>query len=458
MHLTYSFNAFNLLLAEQMRLYFEINNLFFHGQHGFRTNHSCESALHELISKCLDNKDKKLINCLLFVDFKQAFDMIDRRVLLQKLADYGFMNNAIMILESYFTNRKKLVKIGENKSNLIDIDLGVPQGSVLGPLLFLIYINDLPLFLSDYFVRLFADDTTMLFSGSSVDECTKLCKNGIAALTEWCNYNRLYINWTKTYIMFITNRRVILPTAISFNKEKIEVVSKFKLLGITLDYRLNFLDFVSGLSLVINRKMFAIKRLFYLSKAVKLQFFKTFILPFFDFGLSLIIYFSKLAIQKLEKTYYNCLYKLFKINISSHDVSIVNNDLKKLNLMTFQHRVFQKLSFLAFNLKHSQNSPKELKACLNSNTKHVPYTFRESTKEFISMSSSKTIYGELTFKNFFAKFLNNHISFLEIFLKFDFLSINLFKLEFYKKKINFLVKEFLIIFPRFKLKINLKLF
>ena len=73
------------------------------------------------------------------------------------------------------------------------------------------------------------------------------------------------------------------------------------------------------------------------------------------------------------------------------------------------------------------------------------------------MSSSKTIYGELTFKNFFAKFLNNHISFLEIFFKFDFLSINLFKLEFYKK-IDFLLKEFLLIFPRFKLNINLKLF
>ena len=126
--------------------------------------------------------------------------------------------------------------------------------------------------------------------------------------------------------MFITNKRVVLPTDNSFNREKIEVVSKFKLLGIFLDCRLNFLDFVSGLSLVINWKMFAIKRLFYLSKSLKLQFFKTFFLRFFDFGLSIIIYFSKLAIQKLEKTYNNCLYKLFKINILSRDVSIINND------------------------------------------------------------------------------------------------------------------------------------
>ena len=161
----------------------------------------------------------------MFVDFKKAFDMKDSRLLLQKIAEYGFMNSAIMNLESYFTNRKQLVKIGENESYLINIDLG----SVLVPLLFLIYINDMSIFLSDYFVRLFADNITMLFSCSSLDECIKSFKNGIAALIEWCNYNRLYINWTKTYIMFITNKIVDIPTAISFNRENIEVVSKFKL-------------------------------------------------------------------------------------------------------------------------------------------------------------------------------------------------------------------------------------
>ena len=151
--------------------------------------------------------------------------------------------------------------------------------------------------------------------------------------------------------MFITNKRVILPSNIIYKKISFEVVPKFKLLGITLDSKLNFVDFVSGLSMAINKKMFAIKRIFYLSNSVRLQFFKTFILPFFDLGLSLIIYFSKYAIQKLEKTYYNCIYKLFKINILSYDTLIINSHLKKLNHMSFQHMVFQKFVFLSIQCK-----------------------------------------------------------------------------------------------------------
>ena len=98
-----------------MRLYLKTNDLFFHGQHGFTACHSCESDLHELFSKCMENKDSMMINCLLFVDFKKAFDMIDRKLLLQKLTEYGFMNIAISLIESYFSNRKQMVRIRENK-------------------------------------------------------------------------------------------------------------------------------------------------------------------------------------------------------------------------------------------------------------------------------------------------------------------------------------------------------
>ena len=108
----------------------------------------------------MDNKDRKLINLLLFVDLKKAFDMNYRKLLIKKLIEYDYSNNAINLIENYFLDRKQLVKIG--------------------PLLFFIYINDLPLFLSYFFVRLFADDTTMSFVA-----CIIQCKKGIEALIDW---------------------------------------------------------------------------------------------------------------------------------------------------------------------------------------------------------------------------------------------------------------------------------
>jgi hypothetical protein len=90
-------------------------------------------------------------------------------------------------------------------SDLARLLLGVAQGSVLGPLFFLIFINDLPFFLSEIFSTLFADDTSLLFSGPNLDKTISLLRVGLKQLNEWCKHNRLFINWPKTYLMIITN-------------------------------------------------------------------------------------------------------------------------------------------------------------------------------------------------------------------------------------------------------------
>ena len=317
---------FEKLLAHRIKNYFDSNNLFFHGQHDFRANcgsakYSCETALHEIVSACIKNMDQKKINLLLFIDFKKAFDMVDPKLLIYKLLNYGFSNNAIGLLNNYFDNRQQITKLDNYYSSIVNILLGVPQGSVLGPLLFIIFINDLPNDLIDTLTRLFADDTSLIFHGLDLDSVISSYKAGLKQLNEWCKHNRLYINWSKTYIMFVTKKRIKLPSFIEFDSIKVEVVDKFKLLGVLLDNKLNFNAYVAQQCLSINKKLYSIKRLFYLPFNVKLQFFKSFILPYFDYGISLLIYYHKTAIRKITKLYYLCLKKLFNFSFKIYEDS-----------------------------------------------------------------------------------------------------------------------------------------
>jgi hypothetical protein len=151
---------FEKILASEISIYLSLNNILFSGQHGFRNGHSCETALHELISGLNKNRDSRLINLLLFIDFRKAFDLVDARKLLRKLFHYGFDNTALNLIANYFTDRNQTIKFNKKKLPLMSIRLGVPQGSELGPLFFLIFINDLA-FLLKFCCKMFADDTTL---------------------------------------------------------------------------------------------------------------------------------------------------------------------------------------------------------------------------------------------------------------------------------------------------------
>ena len=132
-------------------------------QSGFRWQHghSCETALHELISTLNKSRDTIQIILLIFIDFRKAFDLVDSRILLRKLGHYGFDNLALNLLSKYFCDRFQTVKYDDQKSSLMSINLGVPQGSILGPLFFLIFINDFG-YISDLNCKIFADDTIVV--------------------------------------------------------------------------------------------------------------------------------------------------------------------------------------------------------------------------------------------------------------------------------------------------------
>ena len=413
---------FEKLISHQITDYFENSNIFNDGQHGFRKGHSCETALHELLSDLNESRDKKLISLLLFIDFRKAFDTVDSELLLKKLFHYGFDNGALSLITNYFKNRNQVTKIGDNRSGVNNIKLGIPQGSILGPLFFLIFINDLPLYLNELKSKLFADDTTLYHESHDINHLLSDFSIKVRPMFDWCTKNRIDINWSKTYCMFVTDRRVSIPTHIELdmmeNGVSIEVVDSFKLLGVIIDNKLNFNNHIAKLCLTINSKLFSINRLFYLCTSVKIQFFKTFILPYFDYCSSLFIYFNKNSLQKLCNKYYLCLFKLFKVEFSDlASLNEVNDYLhKRFGIYSFQHRLFSRISILSFKLLNFLDSPRILQKTMISNfisnIIEQPYSadnikvLRNGKTIINSVSENISKHKQRTFKYFSAQLMS----------------------------------------------------
>ena len=151
--------------------------------------------------------DKGLINGVDFLDLKKAFDTVDHDILIKKLEFYGIKNNALRWFISYLSNRKQVCKVGMSMSNGENITAGVPKGSNLGPLLFLLYINDLPNCLDSSVPALFADDTNLTASDASASEIQEILEAELNKVHMWLLANKLTLNVKKTEYMLIGSRQ-----------------------------------------------------------------------------------------------------------------------------------------------------------------------------------------------------------------------------------------------------------
>ena len=150
--------------------------------------------------------DRGLINGVLFLDLKKAFDTVDHKILIAKLKTYGVQGHALQCLISYLSGRKQVCKINNETSNTANITCGVPQGSNLGPLLFLVYINDLPNCLTSTKASMFADDTNISCCGSSSVEIEQKLNTDLENVHKWLISNKLTLNGEKTEYMIIGSR------------------------------------------------------------------------------------------------------------------------------------------------------------------------------------------------------------------------------------------------------------
>ena len=195
---------FEKVVFSQLYDFFHHNNLFYDSQYGFLKNHSTEYAAMELTDKVLKDIDEKNISLAIFMDLSKAFDTLDHSILIKKLAHYGVKGTALEWFTSYLTGRSQYVEIDGVSSSILTLSTGVPQGSILGPLLFLIYMNDVPYCTKYFNFILYADDTT-LNSTIQIPTMSPInINNELAKVYDWLAVNKLSLNVKKNQIYNIS--------------------------------------------------------------------------------------------------------------------------------------------------------------------------------------------------------------------------------------------------------------
>ena len=191
------------VIFKQLYEYLTHNNLLTVSQHGFRPMHSTLTALLEATNNWYLNIDDGLINSVLFLDLKKAFDTVDHSILLKKLQLYGLDPHAVQWFKSYLSNRFQSTYVNGTLSDYLPVSCGVPQGSVLGPLLFLIYINDLQECELSSSALMYADDTSLTLSAYDPATLEEKLNKDLDEVQKWLKSNKLTLNVKKTKYMII---------------------------------------------------------------------------------------------------------------------------------------------------------------------------------------------------------------------------------------------------------------
>ena len=227
--------------------FLEKNDSIYERQYGFRAGRSCEHALLDAQNTLLNSLNKKHISLLLLIDFSKAFDLVDHDILLRKLNHYGIRGIALKWLESYLKNRTQFVSINGSNSSARLMKYGVPQGSILGPLLFLIYINDLPGI--DQWAKfiLYADDANIMITGENMQEIKEQLNRLTNSLVKWVNANGLLLNLKKTNYMLFSRKTIRQAPQVIINNVHITRVHEAKFLGVILDEKLSWSNHIKAL-------------------------------------------------------------------------------------------------------------------------------------------------------------------------------------------------------------------
>ena len=344
---------FERLLYQQLYKYFDDNQMLADKQWGFRSLHSTIHALHKSVNNWLLNIDNGKANAVIFLDLKKAFDTVNHDILLEKLCLYGVHDNDLSLLKSYLSNRVQCCSVNGKVSSFEPITCGVPQGSILGPLLFIIYMNDLQNVAKNCEISMYADDTNVSstltqandINAELVPEFTKIC--------DWLIANKLSLNILKTEYMIIETEQSLIQLG-SIPKIKIKDcylrrVEKTKALGLIIDDNLRWNHHIDYICSKVKRNIGVIGRTRgCIPKRSSVQLYHSLVEPYFRYGNTIWGFCDKNLIDKLQ-----CLQNRVCRIITGTGYENADHPslLKELGLLSIRQLINLDLGVLMFKVK-----------------------------------------------------------------------------------------------------------
>ena len=301
--LSHVVKIFEKQVHKQLIEYLEAHAFITPYQSAYLKKHSTVTCLHRVVDDLCENIDDGDLCGVCFLDIEKCFDSINHKILLQKLKYYGIDKSSLEWFQNYLHGRSQCVRVNNVTSDEKPCHIGVPQGSILGPLLFLLYVNDLPQYVQNQNCNIFADDTIIYSFGSNVEELSCKMQGALDSIMPWYMTNRLSINANKSAVMLIGRpSQVHDDIDIKINDVRIEQVQSMKYLGIYIDNKLSWDVQCDKLCSNVAGKISVLRRIrqFCRPSTLKLIYERT-IQPTFDYACSVWCHTKQGNISKLQR-------------------------------------------------------------------------------------------------------------------------------------------------------------